>query len=363
MSVINRRAGPVSPPMKCAPFASGPPRAALVLSALLAAIPCPAAASSLADPVAAVQPRIVKIVGAGGLRGLEAYQSGFLISGAGHVLTAWSHVFDADAITVTLDDGRKFSGDLLVGADPVLGIAVVKLPVEDVPYFDLDKAATASNGSRVLAFSNLFGVATGNEPASVQRGVVAAVTNLAARRGVFKTLYAGPVYVVDAVTNNPGAAGGALTDLNGQLLALIGKELRNAQDNTWLNYAVPIGELRSAIDDIQAGKSRPYRGRPEHLARNPLSLVQRGVVLVPEVVDNTPPFVDAVIPGSVADRAGLLRDDLILFVDSVLVQSLDDVEAECRRIEQGAPVRLTVRRDQQLKVILLAPDEGSEGAP
>ena len=60
----------------------------------------------------------------------------------------------------------------------------------------------------MLALSNLFGVATGNEPASVQHGTVSVVTRLDARRGMFETPYHGPVYVLDLVTNNPGAAGG-----------------------------------------------------------------------------------------------------------------------------------------------------------
>ena len=55
----------------------------------------------------------------------------------------------------------------------------------------------------MLAFSNLFGVATGDEPASVLHGIVAAKTRLEARRGVFETPYKGPVYIVDAMTNNP----------------------------------------------------------------------------------------------------------------------------------------------------------------
>ena len=57
---------------------------------------------------------------------LEAYQSGFLISAEGHILTACSYVLDTDYITVTLDDGRKFEAKL-VGADPRLELAVLKI--------------------------------------------------------------------------------------------------------------------------------------------------------------------------------------------------------------------------------------------
>ena len=72
-----------------------------------------------------VQPKVVKIYGAGGLRGLEAYQSGMLISAEGHVLTVWSYVLDADEVTVVLDDGRRFTAKH-VAADPLTEIAVLK---------------------------------------------------------------------------------------------------------------------------------------------------------------------------------------------------------------------------------------------
>ena len=63
---------------------------------------------SFAEAIATVLPRIVKIYGSGGLKGLEAYQSGFLISAEGHVLTAWSYVLDAEEyINVVLDDGTR----------------------------------------------------------------------------------------------------------------------------------------------------------------------------------------------------------------------------------------------------------------
>ena len=126
----------------------------------------------------------------------------------GHILTVLSHALDTDYISVTLSDGRKFEAKLL-GADPRLDVAVLKIEAAGLPHFELRDAATAQAGARVLALSNLFGVAMGNEPASVQHGTVSVVTRLDARRGVFETPYHGPVYVLDLVSNNPGAAGGA----------------------------------------------------------------------------------------------------------------------------------------------------------
>ncbi len=82
------------------------------------------ATDSLASVARDVQPKMVKIYGSGGLRGLEAYQSGMLVSPDGDVLTAWSYVLDSD-VTVVLDDGRRFTATLL-GADPLTEIARIE---------------------------------------------------------------------------------------------------------------------------------------------------------------------------------------------------------------------------------------------
>ena len=68
----------------------------------------------------------MKIYGAGGYRSMEGYQSGFLISPDGHILTALSYVLDTDHVTVTLDDGRRFDARML-GGDPRLEVAVLKI--------------------------------------------------------------------------------------------------------------------------------------------------------------------------------------------------------------------------------------------
>jgi S1-C subfamily serine protease len=325
--------------------------AAIVLAALAYAAPAFAdssAASSFARTVAEVQPKIVKIFGSGGVQGLADYQSGFLISADGYVLTAWSHVLDTDDVTVILDDGRKFTSKL-IGADPRLELAVLKIEATDLQFFDLSQPNPAAEGTRVLAFSNLFGVATGNEPASVLHGTIAAVTTLDARRGSYETPYQGPIYALDAMTNNPGAAGGALTDLRGHLLGVLGKELRNARNNVWLNFAIPTNEIASSIEAIRSGKSPS--GTKETKPKkpdNPLTLAHLGLVLIPNVLDRTPPFVDDVRSGSPAASAGVHVDDLILLVDSQVVQSCAAVQKELGQLEADADVRLTLMRGNEL---------------
>jgi serine protease Do len=277
-----------------------------------------------------------------------------LISPGGHVLTVLSYVLDTDDLAVVLDDGSRYTAHL-VGSDPMTELAVLQLSVEgrSLPWFDLHAAAGAEVGPtevglRVLAVSNLFGIATGDEPASVLQGVVTAVVPLDARRGQYRSNYRGMVYVVDAQANNPGAAGGVLTDWQGQLLGVLGKELRSRVTGTWLNYALPVQEIRSTVDDILAG--RAIRSTALDTARpdTPLSVSVLGMALVPNVLARTPPYVDAVRRHSPAERGGLQADDLVVLVAGQPTASRHEVLAAVRRHEQTEPLRLSVLRDGQL---------------
>lgn len=298
--------------------------------------------------IASVQPKIVKIYGAGGFQRLEAYQSGFLISSDGLILTSWSYVLDTDVVTVTLDDGRKYQAQLK-GYDPRVEIALLEIEAEDLPHFNLDEAVELETGDRVLAFSNLYGVATGNEPVSVLHGRVSAKTKLATRQSTLQTPYRGSIYVLDAMTNNPGAAGGALTDRNGRLAGFVGREMRNSMDNTWLNYAIPIGEIMSSVDAIREGRlilqSDSATAEKPVVALTPSLL---GIVLVPDVLNKTPPFIDEVRADSAASKAGLRPDDLVLFVGDRVASSCKTLRDALSFVDRDASVKLLIQRGQQL---------------
>jgi len=318
-------------------------------------------AADMRGSIADVQQRMVKIFGAGGLAGLHAYGTGFLISPNGHIATILSHVLDSDIVNVVLHDGRRLPGKV-VGTDVDLDLAVLKIEAEGLPSFDLFKAVDISPGTRVLAFSNMFKVASGNEPVTVQRGVVAAKAKLSARRGRFAAPYRDEAYLVDAVTNNPGAGGGVLTTLDGRLVGVLGRELKNPQTQTWINYAVPATKLAATADAIIKGEFRPKdkfaSDEPEGAGVTPVDL---GLVLVPEVVARTPAYVDDVVAGSPAAKAGLTAEDLIVFVNSDLVASISAVKDALHRSRPGDDITLTVRRgDDLVSVTLRVPPRGTK---
>jgi serine protease Do len=321
-----------------------------------------AAPRSVTGLLSELQSKAVKIHGVGGPKGLEPYQSGFLISGKGHILTAWSYVLDCDYPTVILNDGRRFDARL-VGADPRLEVAVLKIDATDLPHFDPSRAIDVRPGTRVLALSNLFNVATGNEPVSVQHGVISVEAPLKARRGVFDTPYDGPVYVIDAMTNNPGAAGGMLVTRRGRLTGILGKELRNTANHTWLNYAVPIREVRESVEQILAGKFVAKPTEKTRKPKDPITLRDLGIVMVPEVLPRTPPYIDLVRANSPARRVGVRPDDLVVLVNDRLIQSCRMLGEELEMIDRGDSLRLIVMRDGRLVEFTLAAGERKNRPP
>ena len=313
-------------------------------------------AQSSRDTINHSLPRIVKIFGAGGIRSLYSYSTGFLVSPEGHVVTIWSHVLDADEVAVVLNDGRRYNAKVL-GAEPPLELAVLKIDEEglDLPFFDIEQAADAGPGTRILGFSNMFKVATGDEPVSVIHGVIASKTKLSARRGSFEMPYEGPVYVVDAVTNNSGAGGGVIISRDGRLLAMIGKELRNAKSNTWVNYAIPVTELKKAVKEIISGRFESSANKKTETDEPPANYRPRdfGMVMVPDVLFRTPAYIDSVTKGSESKKLGLKPNDLVLFVNDELIQSVRTLRLEFGRLEAGDLVRLVVRRGNELVTVEL----------
>ncbi len=84
-------------------------------------------------------------------------------------------MLDIDKVIAVTSDGRKLEATVM-GIDPNLEVAILETKQVQPEHFDLSKARDAEVGERVLALSNLFGIAAGREMASLQKGVVMART-------------------------------------------------------------------------------------------------------------------------------------------------------------------------------------------
>jgi S1-C subfamily serine protease len=316
------------------------------------------AVAQVHEAIETSQPRMVKIFGVGGLQRLESYQTGVLISPDGHILTTYGYILNTDALSVSLDDGRRFQAELL-GADPRLEIAVLRIEAHGLPYFMLTESINALPGTPILALSNLFGLAVGEEQCSVQQGIISAQTTLSGRRGSYETPYQGPIYVLDAITSNPGSAGGAVIDYEGRLLGIIGKELQDSRTDVWFNYAIPIRELKPSVMQILSEQSSPWDATAQDpnasLPDQYWTLEQLGAALVPDVLLRTPPYIDIVREGSLAADEGLQPDDLVVQIEGRIVQSAEAASESLRRIDILDPLRITVLRENELIELEFAP--------
>ena len=336
----------------------------------------PAADAPFGKSAESVNSKMVKLFGSGGFKGLVSYGTGILVSPKGVVLTASTQLLDTADLRIHLADGRKYRGKLLVrepGFDAALVQIVGNEKKEDdlklnLPAFDVEEAAktaaAAVPGDWVLAFTNSFQIATRDEPMSIQRGTISAHAKLLARKGVFEAPFNGEVFFTDAIINNPGSAGGALTTRDGRLLGMIGKEFRNVATDTWSNYAVPLStkvELSFKKDDKEEKKTfamhefvtlslkgewvasiDKVKDRPKGPG------AYHGIVFVPNVVDKTPAFVDAVEPGSPASKAGLKPDDQLVYLDGEPIASITAFNELMGKAAPGVKSMLEIRRDERL---------------
>jgi S1-C subfamily serine protease len=296
---------------------------------------------------------IVKLYGAGGARGLESYQTGIVIGDGTLILTSWSTVLDVEKVRVVTFDGRRLDAET-VGVDPQCELALLRIPDAGLPGYTLDPEIVPRVGQRVFAISNLFGIAAGNESCSAQKGVVMAIAPLTKRKGSLKTLFQGRVIVVDVMTNNPGAAGGGLIDLSGRLIGVIGKELRDEQAGIWINYALPVDVVKNSVDRILSGQTTSSAAAATTVAE-PHRLADLGLALIPDVLPKTPAFVDWVREDSMAARAGMQPNDLILLVNDTRVDSRKGLERILSTINRADSFQLLVQRGQELIRVQVRP--------
>jgi serine protease Do len=340
---------------------------------LFVAVPAARANDPYVKVAEAANEKLVKLFGAGGYRGAESFGTGVIVSPQGHILTAAAPVLDGRELRLHLPDGRKYPFKIKV-IEPAFDAAILEIvqskkdlvPLE-LPFFDVNEAARsfkAEPGTWVMALSNMYKVAERDEMLSVQRAMITAIGKLSARRGQFDIPFHGDVLYLDTVTNNPGSAGGAVIDRKGNLLGILGKEFRNNQTDTWVNYATP---LNTKVDVTLKNEKKSFTlaefvdlaihdkwVKTERKDDSELKTrVHTGIIFVPKVVERTPPYVEAVESNSPAARAGLKPDDLVIYLDGEPVYSTDIFRDLLRRYSPGDKVQIEIRRGDVLTALSL----------
>lgn len=139
--------------------------------------------------------------------------SGVIISPDGYIVTN-NHVIDgAERLEVTLNDNRQFNATV-VGADPNTDLALIKIDAKELPVIPMGDSDALKVGEWVLAVGNPFGLTS-----TVTSGIVSAKA-----RSISAATNGRPMglesYIQTDAAVNPGNSGGALVNLNGELVGL-----------------------------------------------------------------------------------------------------------------------------------------------
>lgn len=269
--------------------------------------------------------------------GQPPQQENFQALGAGVVINAEkgyvvtnSHVVDnADKIQVRLSDGRKYDGKVL-GKDPRSDIALVQL--KDFKNLTAIKVADSDQlrvGDYTVAIGNPYGLGE-----TATSGIVSAL----GRSGLNIENYENFIQTDAAI--NRGNSGGALVNLNGELVGLNTAILAPDGGNIGIGFAIPSNMVKSVVAQIvEFGEVK--RGElgitgtelNSELAQAMKVDAQRGA------------FVSQVRPKSAADEAGIKAGDVIVTLNGKAVSSFSALRAQVGSLPVGSKVALGLLRE------------------
>jgi serine protease Do len=230
----------------------------------------------------------------------QSLGSGFVISADGYILTN-NHVVDqATDIKVSFEDGRLLEAKI-IGRSAEIDIALIKVEATGLQAVALGDSDALDVGDWVMAIGNPFGLSQ-----TVTKGIVSA-------KG--RVIGAGPyddLIQTDAAIN-PGNSGGPLFNTSGQVVGINTMILAKGQN---LGFAVPVNIVKDVLTSLKE-KGRPDIGWLGVDAQNVTPEIAEALGMP----DPIGAIVRSVTKGGPADKAGLLRGDVIIELDGKKILS------------------------------------------
>ena len=273
-----------------------------------------------------------------------ALGSGFIIDEKGIVITNNHVIQNADDIIVRVNGDQEFKADV-VGADPLMDIAVLQLDTEEkfipVAFGDSDKARI---GDWVIAIGNPFGLG-----GTVTAGIISA-----RNRSIGLSRYED--FIQTDASINSGNSGGPLFDMDGNVIG-INTAILGRNGSIGIGFSIPSNSARQVIDQlIEFGETkRGWLGVRIQDVTQEIADVEkldkpRGA-LVASVAENSP-----------SDKAGIKSGDIILEFNGEKINQMKELPAIVARTRVGKNVVVKIWRDQKelTKNVVLGRLETSE---
>jgi len=264
--------------------------------------------------------------------------SGFFISSDGLIVTN-RHVVDDEKAeyTVFTNDGKKYEAQVLA-KDSAFDVAILKVKGNNFPYLEFGDSSNLKLGQTVIAIGN----ALGEFRNSVSVGVISGIARSVVAGDTFgRTEQLEGVIQTDAAIN-PGNSGGPLLDIHGKVIGVNVAMQRGAEN---IGFALPANMVKSIAQSVQQYGEivRPYLGvryimiTEELKKKNNLSVDYGALVVRGETAQDL-----AVIPGSPADKAGIVENDIILEVDGVKLEKGVSLASLIRQKQIGQTIKLKI---------------------
>ena len=321
--------------------------------------PTPAAASSdrLQEAIDRVLPAVVTIVAdqapmrddEGNIVQQRSVGSGIVIDDRGHIVTNFHVIDGAVEISVLLATGEQRPALLLSHDSPYSDLAVLEIASEGLRSVSFGDSGRLAAGEPVAVIVGA-GFTTGN---SVKVGVVSGVERQWSRNGAILE----DLVQTDAAVNQ-GDSGGALVNLEGEVVGLLTTVVRSTPSGSAVQgvaFAQSSNSLRPIVDDIillgshlrpRLGIERPFR---QHIELTPELSAERGVPLPLGAL------VIAVEVGSAAEEAGVLPGDIVVGVNGAAIDLDHPFVNLLKGLRPGERAELAVVRDGQQLSIAVSP--------
>jgi S1-C subfamily serine protease len=275
--------------------------------------------------------------------------TGFIVSSDGYIVTNRHVVSDTEAeYTVLMNDETRHKAEVMA-RDPMTDLAILKIDGQDLPAAELGDSSALKVGQKAIAIGNALGefrnTVTTGVVSGLSRSIVAGSAQVESEKlmGVIQT---------DAAINQ-GNSGGPLLNIAGQV---IGINTAMAQGAENIGFAIPINEVKDTINDVQEhGRIiRPWLG-VRYVMLNE-AIIQENNLEVDHgalITRGQSPAQLAVIPGSPADKAGLVENDIILEVDGTELNQDNSLAEVVADREPGEELELEVWHKGETKTVTI----------